>query len=106
MSPGAMNRTHLHQLLVHKNDKSEKFWSIEAVGLGYTIAEGTPDSVKTTTKLFQTEEECRSAAEMMLSKKLKSGYKENTAPGSREQEAEENRPSSNTKDRHKNRKRQ
>uniref|UniRef100_UPI000B0738E7 WGR domain-containing protein n=1 Tax=Leptospira alstonii TaxID=28452 RepID=UPI000B0738E7 len=58
-----------HQL-TYKDDKSDKFWTIEVSGKSFTVTYGkTGTSGQTQTKTFGSEEECLKEAKKLLSEK-------------------------------------
>ncbi|MDI7234924.1 WGR domain-containing protein [Leptospira santarosai] len=76
--------------LTFKDDKSDKFWSIEVSGNSFTVTYGKTGTKNnstrslstdrsaghTQTKTFDNEEKCLKEAEKLLSEKLKKGYVE------------------------------
>jgi predicted DNA-binding WGR domain protein len=65
--------------LTFKDEKSNKFWQIEASGKSFTVTYGKSGTAGSSqTKTFGSESECQKEAEKLLNEKLKKGY----APGS------------------------
>lgn len=63
--------------LVYKDDKSNKFWTIEVEGDSYTVTFGkTGTNGQSQTKEFDSMEDCEKAAQKLVAEKLKKGYKE------------------------------
>lgn len=62
---------------IYSDDKSNKFWTIEVKGNGYTVKFGkTGTDGQTQTKEFADEAACRIAAEKIISEKIRKGYVE------------------------------
>lgn len=68
--------------LTFKDDKSDKFWSIEVTGTSFTVTYGkTGTDGQTSTKDFDTEEKCMKEVEKLVNEKLKKGYEEESVSG-------------------------
>jgi predicted DNA-binding WGR domain protein/Leucine-rich repeat (LRR) protein len=64
--------------LTFKDDKSDKFWSIEVNGKSFTVTYGkTGTDGQTSVKDFDSEEKCMKEAEKLTGEKVKKGYGEN-----------------------------
>jgi predicted DNA-binding WGR domain protein len=62
---------------IYEDDKSNKFWTIEIDGKGYTVNYGkTGTNGQTSSKEFDTTDDCQKAAEKVIKEKLGKGYKE------------------------------
>ncbi|EMM76869.1 WGR domain-containing protein [Leptospira santarosai] len=73
--------------LTFKDDKSDKFWSIETSGNSFTVTYGkTGTAGQTQTKSFDDEKKCLKEAEKLLSEKLKKGYVEGDTKTSSQKE--------------------
>ncbi|MCP3925506.1 MAG: WGR domain-containing protein [Desulfobacterales bacterium] len=60
-----------------KDEKSEKFWHIEADGTGFTTTYGKiGKSGTSSSKEFDSEEKCLKEAEKLIKQKMKKGYGE------------------------------
>jgi predicted DNA-binding WGR domain protein len=63
--------------LTYKDDKSDKFWSIETNGNSFTVTYGkVGTSGASQTKTFKSEYECENEAEKLVKEKVKKGYAE------------------------------
>ena len=61
--------------LTYKDDKSDKFWSIETNGNSFTVTYGKAGtSGASQTKTFKSEYECENEAEKLVKEKMKKGY--------------------------------
>ncbi|EMJ96370.1 WGR domain-containing protein [Leptospira alstonii] len=61
--------------LTYKDDKSDKFWTIEVSGKSFTVTYGkTGTNGQTSVKDFDTEAKCLKEAEKLLNEKLTKGY--------------------------------
>lgn len=68
--------------LIFKDDKSDKFWQIEASGKSFTVTYGKMGSTGTSqTKTFANEQACLKEAEKLLAEKKKKGYHLESVPG-------------------------
>lgn len=60
-----------------KDNKSDKFWSIDYSGNDFTVNYGKTGAIgKYEIKEFESEEACKKEAEKLISQKIKKGYKE------------------------------
>ncbi|MDI7225151.1 WGR domain-containing protein [Leptospira santarosai] len=77
----------MKKYLTFKDDKSDKFWSIETSGNSFTVTYGKTGTVgQTQTKSFDNEEKCLKEAEKLLAEKLKKGYVEEDTKTSSQKE--------------------
>jgi predicted DNA-binding WGR domain protein len=78
---------------VYKDDKSDKFWSIEVSGTKFTVNYGkTGTAGQTQVKEFDSAAECKKAAEKKIAEKTKEGYTEGKAANAAEKKAEAKAP--------------
>ena len=62
---------------IYKDDKSDKFWTIEVSGASYTIVYGkTGTRGQAVSKDFDSAEDCIKAAEKVIKQKVGKGYVE------------------------------
>jgi predicted DNA-binding WGR domain protein len=67
----------LKRTFTYKDEKSDKFWTIETTGTGFTVVYGkTGTGGQTSEKSFATEDECKKAADKLVAEKTKKGYVE------------------------------
>jgi predicted DNA-binding WGR domain protein len=63
------------KLLTFKDEKSDKFWKIEAEGKNFTVTYGKTGSTgQAQVKSFESDEKCLNEAEKLVNEKLKKGY--------------------------------
>jgi predicted DNA-binding WGR domain protein len=78
----------MKQTFVYRDEKSNKFWSIEVTGSSFTVTFGRVGTAgQTQEKSFADEAACRKEADKLIAEKTKKGYaeqdgeSEDTAPG-------------------------
>jgi predicted DNA-binding WGR domain protein len=67
----------MKQTFVYRDEKSNKFWSIEVTGNCFTVTFGkTGTAGQTQEKSFADEATCRKEADKLIAEKTKKGYTE------------------------------
>lgn len=69
----------MKRIFIFQDAKSQKFWSIDVEGTGFTVQYGRLGTEgQTSTKNFDTEEKCQKEADKLIAEKTKKGYAEST----------------------------
>jgi predicted DNA-binding WGR domain protein len=80
----------MKRTFVFKDEKSNKFWSIETSGTDFTVTYGkTGSDGQTSEKSFASNEECKKAADKLIAEKIKKGYVEQGGGSGNEDEDED-----------------
>lgn len=69
----------MKRIFIFQDAKSQKFWSIDVEGTGFTVQYGRLGTEgQTSNKSFDTEEKCQKEADKLITEKTKKGYVEST----------------------------
>ena len=69
----------MKRIFIFQDAKSQKFWSIDIDGTGFTVQYGRLGTEgQTSKKSFDTEEKCQKEADKLIAEKTKKGYTEST----------------------------
>ena len=69
----------MKRTFIFKEGSSQKFWSIEIIGTGFTVNYGKLNTTgQSSSKSFETKEKCQKEADKLIAEKVKKGYQELT----------------------------
>ena len=69
----------MKRIFIFQDAKSQKFWSIDVEGTGFTVQYGRLGTEgQSSTKNFDTEDKCQKEADKLIAEKTKKGYAEST----------------------------
>jgi predicted DNA-binding WGR domain protein len=73
----------MKRTFIYTDEKSNKFWSIETEGTGFTVTFGkTGTDGQKSEKSFASDDECQKAADKLIAEKTKKGYVEQAGDAS------------------------